>query len=169
MTPATRLLTEIQQRGASVSIRSDRLRIEPAEAVADLEPEIRAHAWELAEVAGLLPSREALATLTAPARDPEPAAAPGGAFPLRVVVVDRGPLPPIGAELRPGVRVADPELAVRSLLGDLEQAVQVYAETCADGGDDRLLRLATEAGEDIERAIEDLEKLGLRVRVEPVQ
>ncbi len=169
MTPAGRLWSEIRQRGASVSIRSDRLRIEPAEAVADLEPEIRAHAWELAAEAGLLPSREALETLTAPAREPGLVAAPGGAFPLRVVVVERGPLAPAGTELRPGVRVADPELAVRSLLADLEQAVALYSACCADGGDDRLWRLAVEAGEDIEQAIEDLEKLGVSVRVEALQ
>lgn len=190
---AARLLAEIRARGASVRVEADRLRVRPKAKVIDLAPLILAKADEIAEAirrgpgcidcgADLGPS--VAAGLCFPCRQRRnPGATPVDALPpeawraraeerpvytFRVEVDACEPVPgPV--DLRPGVRVVDVPKAIQSMFSDLHQAALTYGEAVADGGDDRLYRLAVEAGEDIERLTEDLARLGCRVRVVGVQ
>jgi hypothetical protein len=155
------LLAEAARLGVRVFREGERLRYRAEKPPpADLLDRLRQHRAELA------------ALVKAPAEPAPPAPVaildvePGHRiYPLRVVVDSIAPVAAT-VEIRPGVRVIDVELARADMLGDLAVAARRYGETCAG---ERFVRDATEHGERIEELIEDLAKLGCRVRVVDVQ
>lgn len=170
MSVAVDLLREIQSRGCTVEIAGNRLRVRPKAKVLDLAPEILRRADDLAAAirGPAPPGRSGWPDGPIPIEEIEPDPAAPVVYRFKIVIDALGPVA-VPVELQPGVRAVDVPKAIAAMLLDLRAAAALYGEVCADAGDDRLLRLATEAGLEIERLIEDLARLGCRVRVVGVQ
>lgn len=156
MIAALALVSEIRARGAELRIADGKLKVRPRSAVRDLEAEILANADAIADA--IQPKRPVAVISIADDGEPEPL------WPHRIVVDERQPfVEPV--ELNAWTTVVDPPRAIDALLLDLAVAVRRFGETRADDGDNRRVREASEHGERIEELIENLAKLGARVRV----